>query len=468
MKKISFLICILLCLGIGTGKAQYSVLLNFNSTNGANPRGSLVLSGDKLYGMTYNGGAHNDGCVFSLNTVSNVYTDLLDFNGTNGANPAGSLILSGRMLYGMTSYGLSSAGNIFSIDTNGNNYKDLFDFSGGLNGANPYGSLTLSGGKLYGMTRDGGRFETGNIFSIDTNGNGYKELNSFQDYRSDDGQYPFGSLILSGDVLYGMTYRGGAVYAGIIFSIDTSGHNYRDMLDFDGNTNSVNPYGSLIVSGNKLYGTTTNGGVGYGCIFSVDTNGSRYKNLFQFNGTNGANPEGSLILSNGILCGMTSKGGAHDSGCIFSIDTNGNGYTDLFDFNGSNGTNPEADLTLSGNTFYGMTNGGGSNNNGVIFSLKVTGLGINNLTANPTSINVYPNPSNGEFTIQAKSEELRGNSMVEVYNVLGEKVYDATLQPQTPEGALINISNQPNGIYLYRLVGSSGELIGEGKVIIQK
>src|ERR1700733_11432466 len=71
----------------------YTKLRDFNSTNGSNPRGSLVQATDgKLYGMTYDGGSYNSGVIFSFDPVSSVYTKLMDFNGINGANPQGSLM----------------------------------------------------------------------------------------------------------------------------------------------------------------------------------------------------------------------------------------------------------------------------------------------------------------------------------------------------------------------------------------
>jgi len=32
----------------------------------------------------------------------------------------------------------------------------------------------------------------------------------------------------------------------------------------------------------------------------------------------------------------------------------------------------------------------------------------------------------------------------------------------------LNLSNEPNGIYFYRILQDNGNLLGEGKVIIQK
>ncbi len=92
--------------------------------------------------------------------------------------------------------------------------------------------------------------------------------------------------------------------------------------------------------------------------------------------------------------------------------------------------------------------------------------GINEMKGENEMVKVYPNPSSGEFKLQAKSEELRGKSTVEVYNVLGEKVYSQFTINNSP--FTINLSNQPAGVYLYRVMAESGSLIGQGKLVIQK
>jgi uncharacterized repeat protein (TIGR03803 family) len=246
----------------------YTDLFDFNGTNGADPDGSLILSGTTLYGMTAYGGANNVGCVFSLNTIGNIYTDLLDFNGANGNGPYGSLILSGTTLYGMTAFGgVNGDGCVFSFNTIGNIYTDLLDFNG-TNGAGPYGSLILSGTTLYGMTAFGGVNGDGNIFSFNTVGDIYTDL---LDFNGTNGSNPQGSLILSGTTLYGMTNQGEANLAGCVFSFNTSSLVYTDMLDFGGsNTNGAYPYGSLTLSGNTFYGMTYGGGGNNaGVVFSL-------------------------------------------------------------------------------------------------------------------------------------------------------------------------------------------------------
>lgn len=81
-------------------------------------------------------------------------------------------------------------------------------------------------------------------------------------------------------------------------------------------------------------------------------------------------------------------------------------------------------------------------------------------------INIYPNPSNGVFTMVTKKEVLRAMSNIEVYNVLGEKVYSQFISSNSQ--FTLDLSSQPNGIYLYRIMGDSGEPVGEGKLVIQK
>jgi hypothetical protein len=87
---------------------------------------------------------------------------------------------------------------------------------------------------------------------------------------------------------------------------------------------------------------------------------------------------------------------------------------------------------------------------------------INALKNNYGNVKVFPNPNNGKFSIE--SDMINEKSIIEIYNVLGEKVYKVNLNADITE---INLSTQPKGIYLYRVIEQNGNLIGEGKVIIE-
>ncbi len=287
MKKTYTILSIFLLLGMGIAKGQTTSLYSFS--NNEYPHGSLTLSGNKMYGMAEGGGANGFGYVFSVDKSGAGFKDIWDFNDTgtfvgnsNGAQPYGSLTLINGKLYGFTYNGGANAyGLIFSIDTSGKGYRDLWDFSSMTGDFPKYGALTLLGRKFYGMTYAGGTYNYGVIFSIDTNGSAYTDLYNFNDTL---GQEPeFSTLVISGNKMYGVTHTGGASKEGVVFSVDTNGEAYTDLLDFD-YINGEYPYGSLTLSGNKLYGMTSLGGQGYndGTIFSLDTNGNGFKDVFNF------------------------------------------------------------------------------------------------------------------------------------------------------------------------------------------
>jgi len=370
MKKTFFILIVGLCMGIHPAVAQYIKLFDFNGTKGYYPKGYLSLSGDVLYGMASMGGAHDMGCIFTINTDGSGYTNLLDFDGTtHGSYPQGSLTLSGDVLFGMTfSGGSLSRGCVFKINTNGTGYSSLHDFGVIDDGANPNGSLTLSGDTLFGMTVWGGMNSLGCIFRINTDGSSYQRLFDF--VGSIDGSNPMGSLIVSGNVLYGMTNKGGVNDLGCVFSIHTDGSDYNKLLDFNGTDNGSLPWGALTLLNNVLYGMTRYGGMNdMGCLFSLHPDGTGYNRLLNFDGSgNGSYPKGSLIVIGDALLGMTSSGGMNDMGCIFKYVPQRFEYSDILDFNGTvNGSGPSSDLILTGDGLYGITTSGGSDDMGTIF-----------------------------------------------------------------------------------------------------
>ncbi len=97
-----------------------TLLASFDGANGALPWGNLTLVGSTLYGMTQDGGnlslngGAGAGTIFSIPVAGGTITTLVDFNYTNGANPIGSLTLSGSTLYGMTN---GYPGTVFALAT---------------------------------------------------------------------------------------------------------------------------------------------------------------------------------------------------------------------------------------------------------------------------------------------------------------------------------------------------------------
>ena len=72
--------------------STYTKLKDFGIGSGAYPYGSLMQANDgKLYGMTLQGGLNGDGAIFSFDPSASTYVKLMDFDSTNGANPSGKL-----------------------------------------------------------------------------------------------------------------------------------------------------------------------------------------------------------------------------------------------------------------------------------------------------------------------------------------------------------------------------------------
>ncbi|HXB11943.1 MAG TPA: T9SS type A sorting domain-containing protein, partial [Bacteroidia bacterium] len=91
---------------------------------------------------------------------------------------------------------------------------------------------------------------------------------------------------------------------------------------------------------------------------------------------------------------------------------------------------------------------------------KIT-LGIAQIDPTSSDVKVYPNPSNGIFTVQIANNY---NNQTEVYNMLGEKVYSAK---QTAKNTLIDLSGKSKGVYFYSVSTETGSLISQGKLLVQ-
>ena len=206
------------------------------NSDGANPIGGLVLSGSTLYGTAQNGGTNGWGTIFAVEANGMGFTNLYHFaDGSDGALPVAGFILSGNTLYGTTSYGGSSntgGGTVFAINTNGTGFTNLHSFTAQVNGANgdgyaPRAGLVLLGNTLYGTASGGGTSGYGTVFAVNINGTGFVTLHSFSAVQTNstgvptnsDGTYPYGTLVISSNTLFGTAAFGGTNGDGTLFSL---------------------------------------------------------------------------------------------------------------------------------------------------------------------------------------------------------------------------------------------------------
>jgi uncharacterized repeat protein (TIGR03803 family) len=301
---------------INTDGTGFRSLMTFN--NDTSPHDGLTLSGSTLYGTGGGPGPNGNGTLFSINTDGTGFRSLSPFNGTNVESPRGGPVLVGATLYGAAGGGPQGYGTLYSMNTDGTGLHTLFSFNG-TNGQEPDCHLTLSGSTLYGTTFHGGiNNPGGTVFSISTDGTGFRSLLSFG--GGNDGNRPYSSLALSGSTLYGMTYYGGTSNHGTVFSMNTDGSGFRTLLSFNG-TNGSRPIGELTLSGSTLYGTTTYGGTNDdGTVFSINTDGTGFRSILSFDDTTtGFDASGRLTLSGSTLYGTTVGGGPNGSGTVFSL-----------------------------------------------------------------------------------------------------------------------------------------------------
>jgi len=258
---------------------RYNILYQFDKgANDSNNQEAIrpILHGDTFYAATRGDGAGNKGTLFHMNKDSTGFAVLHKFVGgdADGHSPCGVLADDGDNLYGMTSHGgRGKGGVIFRMKPDGSDYTVLHCFSGGrADGATPYGSLAADTDGFYGMTFAGGAADKGIIFSIRKDGTGFIILRSFAGNGS-EGSHPQGSVALHTETLYGVTRTGGRNETGVLFSLKPDGKQFTVLRQFADPSNhtvkddGVEPYGSLTIHDNALYGMTRRGGKGGGVIF---------------------------------------------------------------------------------------------------------------------------------------------------------------------------------------------------------
>lgn len=355
-----------------TNGSDFTVLKQFTSfasITGKEPLASgPVLSGNTLYGTTKRGGSSNVGTLYRVNTDGSDFAVVKQFTGnfTNGeaALPNGGLLQSGNTLYGMSSGGgVENRGTVFKVNTDGSDYAVLKSFTEADGGIPRDAGLVMGNGVLYG-TLNG---SAGKVFKLNTNGSGYNVLANATNPRA--------TLLLFGNTLYGTT-AGGDVDAGTVFKVNTDGSGHMVLKVFEYFTDGGVSVAGLALSGNTLYGTATYGGAGdKGTVFKVNTDGTGFAMLKHFLGApdDGENPFAALLISGYKLYGTTSVGGAFNGGIVFEINTDGSDFTVLKHYNHSDGNGPTGNLVRDGNVLYGTTAGGGAMGFGTVFSLTLPG-----------------------------------------------------------------------------------------------
>jgi len=374
---------------------KYQVLFRFPSISGGCPDGAwpwsgLVTLGTTLYGKTYAGGAQGAGTVFSMSTAGKervLYSFGAHPREGDGGGPEAALLVVNGSLYGTTPEGGKYGGGMaFSLNPHGKE-RVLHSFGKGSDGAKPQAGLIAINGTIYGTTSAGGAYGDGTVFSETTTGSNETVLHSFR--KRLDGEAPEAALLHASGWLYGTTTAGGALGAGTLFRISTTGLNERVLHTFGEGADGKAPRAPLTAVKDTLYGTTVEGGrygsgsQWAGTVFSIRTTGRAERVLHSFgSGSDGQAPMAPVIEVNGALYGTTARGGTYASGgfggTLYGLKLSNGDESVLHSFGrGSDGSNPAAPLTEMNGTLYGTTLSGGINSecvasgsagNGTIFA----------------------------------------------------------------------------------------------------
>jgi len=360
----------------------------FANEDGSYPTAGPAFFAGALYGTCSQGGENGRGTLFKINTDGTGFIPIYAFTTTDpgtGTNGDGAFPLSGLVFVGSTLYGTASAGGaaangtIFKVNSDGSGFVTLHAFSASdpttsvnNDGAAPWATLIASGNTLFGTATSGGTGGSGTVFKLNTDGSGFMSLHSFSalaptSATNSDGGNPLGALTISGNTLYGTTYRGGSLGTGTVFKINIDGSAFTVLHNNDGGSR-----GGLVVAGNQLYGTTESGGTfGGGTVFKLATDGTGFTNLQNFASSPANGPWGGLVLVSNVLYGTTYGSGDSAMGSIFSINPDGTAFSNLYSFTGVNdGAHPQGDLILSNGQIFGTTSEGGGAGDGTVFKLS--------------------------------------------------------------------------------------------------
>ena len=307
------------------------------------PLTGLANVGNTLYGTTYQGGASNEGALYSVTTSgSESLMHSFPTGSSDGYYPQGPLTAVNGTLYGTTYYGGANGEGVLFAITPSNSYQILYNFGQTSSDcASPDNALAYVPGKkaLYGVAYHGGTNGKGCVFKYSLGKNpGESVVYSFTGDASSSTQAS--APVFYKDALYLTTPGGGTTNHGAILKVTLAGSESL-IYSFKNDPDGQAPEAALVVMGTALYGTTQAGGrgacegfAGCGTVFKV-TPGGKETVIYRFNDKviDGQGPQAALIAVGGTLYGTTPATTGHGggSGIVFAMTPSG-GETILADF----------------------------------------------------------------------------------------------------------------------------------------
>lgn len=132
-----------------------------------------------------------------------------------------------------------------------------------------------------------------------------------------------------------------------------------------------------------------------------------------------------------------------------------NTWTAKANYPDANGIGSGAEFAIGQAGYYGCGYNTTESNVATFYEYIPDGAGINEL-ANNCSVSVYPNPSNGTFTLKDFGFT---KSNLQIFDVSGKVVYSQEINNSSQ--ATIDISQCSNGVYFYQLTDEKGSVRGK-------
>lgn len=351
-----------------------TTLVNFDDSNGAYPYFMVQGIDGNLRGTTFGTGPTYCGTAFRVSPAGTLQTVTMNcsISFPDGNAPQGLIQGTDGNSYGVTFFGgANEEGSVFKLTPKGV-LTTLVSFDGS-NGSGPVGTLTEgTDGNYYGATYSGGQYGFGTVFMVTPQG----VLKTLYQFDFTHGAQPYAGVIQATDGnFYGTTYSGGASGGGNVYKITSQGK-LTVVYNFGGHAYDPSRPVTALVQGKdgNFYGTTPDGGNtnNYGAVFKLTPAGV-FTTMYAFTGPDGYSPGGPLVQANdGNFWGTTGYN-TTGQGTIFKITPSGT-LTTVHVFDGTDGQLPVALIQDTNGKFYGSANLGGTAGAGTVFSLDA-GLG---------------------------------------------------------------------------------------------
>jgi hypothetical protein len=385
-------------------------------------------------------------CVRKITVATGIITTVAGMGGNAGYTGDGGAATSATLNW-PSAIAFDAAGNMYIADKGNSVIRMVTKATGKIS--------TVAGTSTQGFTGDGGLATSaelnqpsgvavdgsGNIYIDDFNNNRIRVVasgvinticGSTAGYAGDGGIATSAKLSLPNCIALDK--------AGNLYISDNGNHRIRMISKSTGIINTIAGTGATGATGDGGPATSATISTVFG--LTVDTVGNVYI------ADAGNNKIRKITNSTGNISTIAGTGTgafAGDGGPATSADLHG----------------PEdVKLDLAGNIYIAD-----AGNNRI---RKISGpAGIDELTTS-IDLNVYPNPSNGQFTITiATGQASLGSCKLSVYNILGKEVYTETLNDvQQNKSFAININGISNGLYIMQLSNTKG--IVSKRIVVQR